>query len=237
MLATKSSHAAGAPFRHPRRCDHAKAQALLILAMMIVCRSSSASAQSTAGTITEVIGSATIRRGTQDLGVAAAMPVLVTDAIETRMHSRVTITLADGSQLRMSESTRIAIDAYIVSGTAPLRGSINLLIGRLRAVVNFAAGGPLPDFEVHTPNAIAGVRGTEFETAFIEGKPCPGFPACFRYTEVGVYKGVVEVSNPTNPSAPHVSIAPGYETNVPCELAPTSPGPLGMSELSAPGYR
>jgi len=29
----------------------------------------------------------------------------------------------------------------------------------------------------------------------------------------------------------------GYETTVPCELAPSSAAPLGMSELGAPGYR
>ena len=90
---------------------------------------------------------------------------------------------------------------------------------------------------MHTPNAVVAARGTNFETAYIVGKPCPGFPECLRYTDVGVYEGVVEVSNPTNPRAAPVRVTPGYETTVPCELAPSSPAPLGMGELGAPGYR
>lgn len=213
------------------------AAAGLALAGLVLCGSSPAFAQASAGLVAQVDGTVTIRRGAQDLPVSAAMPVLVNDALDTRANSHVTVTLNDGSQLVLSESTRVVIEKYALAGTAPLRGSINLALGRLRAIVAFAAGGPVPDFEVHTPNAVAAVRGTEFETTFVEGKPCPGFPECSRYTEVGVYKGVVEVSNPTNPAAAHVRITPGYETNVPCELPPTSAGPLGMGEMGAPGYR
>jgi len=59
----------------------------------------------------------------------------------------------------------------------------------------------------------------------------------FALQEVGVHKGVVEVRNPAKPKAPPVRVAQGYETTVPCEMAPSAAAPLGMSELSAPGYR
>jgi hypothetical protein len=83
---------------------------------------------------------------------------------------------------------------------------------------------------------VVGVRGTDFTTKYVAGKPCPGFPQCLRYTDVGVYKGIVEVSNPTNPKAAAVRVSSGYETTVPCELPPAKPGPLGMGDLTAPGY-
>jgi len=56
-----------------------------------------------------------------------------------------------------------------------------------------------------------------------------------RYTTVGVSKGIVAVSNPSNP-APPTEVREGYETTVACESAATSPAPLGMEDLGAPGY-
>jgi hypothetical protein len=31
-----------------------------------------------------------------------------------------------------------------------------------------------------------GVRGTDFKTEYIAGKPCPGFPTCLRYTPINL---------------------------------------------------
>lgn len=158
---------------------------------------------------------------------------MVRDRLETMPKSHLTVTLKGGSQLMLAESSTMVIDD--VSADAGKNSSIGLMLGHLRAVV-YPRLNAAPNFEVHTPNAVVGVRGTEFETAYIEGKPCPGFPTCLRYTEVDVFKGVVEVRNPTNPKAPVVRVTQGYSTTVPCELPPSSAAPLGMSELGAPGY-
>jgi hypothetical protein len=56
-----------------------------------------------------------------------------------------------------------------------------------------------------------------------------------RYTTVGVFHGVVEVANISNP-AQAVRVTEGYETTVACESPATSPAPLGMEEMGAPGY-
>ena len=56
-----------------------------------------------------------------------------------------------------------------------------------------------------------------------------------RYTTVGVFHGVVSVANIANP-AQAVQVNEGYETTVACEAAATSPAPLGMEEMGAPGY-
>jgi hypothetical protein len=191
-------------------------------------------AQETVGSVTELEGTAELFRAKQEFNVAIKMAVIARDKLQTMAKSSLTVTLLGGSQLRLAELSTMMIDD--AAADARSNTSISLMLGHLRAVVRTAVGTP-PNFEVHTPNAIVGVRGTEFETAYIEGKPCPGFPACFHYTEVGVYKGVVEVRNPTNPKAPPVRVTEGYETTVPCDLAPSSAAPLGMSELGAPGYR
>jgi hypothetical protein len=214
----------------------ARAMLVILLALLlIVSMECLAIALEPVGLVTELEGTAKLSRGNQQFNVIIKMPVIVHDRLQTMSKSHLTVTLHGGSRLMLAESSTMVIDD--VAANAHADSTISLLVGHIRAVVYSTAGATTSNFEVHTPNAVVGVRGTDFETAYIEGKPCPGFPTCLRYTEVEVYKGIVEVRNPTNPKAPPVRVTQGYETTVPCELAPSSAAPLGMSELGAPGYR
>src|SRR5205807_6382884 len=139
----------------------------------------------------------------------------VGDKLETATHSDVTVQLIDGSELTLADSTSIIIGQALMS-VSRTDAAVALFKGKVRSIVNLT-GGSLPNFEIHTPNAVAVVRGTDFETQYIEGKPCPGFPQCLRYTDVGVYKGIVEVHNPTSAKPIRVKVTSGYETTVPCE--------------------
>jgi ferric-dicitrate binding protein FerR (iron transport regulator) len=209
---------------------------LLRSLLLIAAMTEAAAAQTHAGSITELRGSASIERSGNLFAAVLASPIMVSDKIETAERSSLTILLLDGSRLTLSDSTSMVVDRMILDSVAVdsrLNVLISLFRGQLESFVHSAAS---PHFEVHTPNAIAGVRGTDFKTAYVDGKPCPGFPTCPRYTDVEVYEGIVEVSNPANPRAAAVSVASGYETTVPCELPPAAPGPLGMSDLTAPGY-
>jgi ferric-dicitrate binding protein FerR (iron transport regulator) len=207
---------------------------ILLVALLLSFFPLRAIAQSSAGSVTKLDGKVSIERGGRSIAAVLAMPVLIGDKIETTAQSNLTIVLSDGSEISLSESSSIVIDQTMV-GTARADSFINLFKGRLHSVVN-PRGGTLPAFEVRTPNAVVGVRGTDFETEYVEGKPCPGFPKCSRYTDVGVYSGVVEVRNPTSAHPSSVRVSSGHETTVPCELPPATPGPLGMGDLTAPGY-
>ena len=209
---------------------------VLPLLMLSAAIAASAAAQTRAGSIIELRGSARIGRNGNLLDAVLALPILASDKIETAAQSSLTILLLDGSRLTLSDSTSMVVERLIPDSAAANSGLnvvISLLRGQLESLVHFTGS---PHFEVHTPNAITGVRGTDFKTAYIDGKPCPGFPTCLRYTDVGVYEGIVEVRNPANPRAAPVRVASGYETTVPCELPPAAPGPLGMGDLAAPGY-
>jgi ferric-dicitrate binding protein FerR (iron transport regulator) len=186
------------------------------------------------GEITKISGIGKVERGGQQIDIAVNMPVAEGDKIITMADGEVTITFRDGSKVELGESSSFTIDHYALHGTSRISAVLKLWGGHLRAAVTNIVGPP-PVFEVHTPNSVAAVRGTEFETAYIAGRPCPEDRSCMRYTTVGVSKGVVEVRNPGNP-APAVRVTEGYETTIPCELAPTSPAPLGIEELGAPGY-
>jgi hypothetical protein len=207
---------------------------LVELVLVLAYANRVACAQIQVGSLTSLRGAAIIQRSGHSIAAAMAMPIMLGDKLQTSAESEATIALVDGSQLTLSESAAIVVDQSVV-GPRPADSIINLFTGKLRSVINLR-GGSWPDFEIHTPNAVAAARGTDFETEFIEGKPCPGFPQCLRYTDVGVYKGVVEVRNPTSATAPSVLVSSGFETTVPCELPPANPGPLGMGDLSAPGY-
>lgn len=211
-----------------------KLRVIAAIAFAIVLTSRIAAAMEVVGEVSQLSGSAKLERSGSVLDVAQAMPVVVGDKIRTAANGQVWVTFHDGSKVELGESSTFTIDRYALSGSTRTSALLTLWGGHLHSIVSVITGSP-PAFEVHTPNSVAAVRGTDFESAFIEGRPCPEDRSCMRYTTVGVSKGVVEVSNPGN-SAPAVQVTEGYETTIPCESPPTSPAPLGIEELGAPGY-
>jgi hypothetical protein len=191
-------------------------------------------AQSAVGEVVIITGAAKLERGGKELDVVASMPLEVHDKLSTKSKSQLTMQFRDGSKLVLTESGSITIDDYTISTNNRVAAKIALWANHLRAIVNVGLGGA-PDFEVRTPNAVAAVRGTEFETAYIANRPCPEDRSCMRYTTVEVFKGLVEVANTANTAAT-VQVNQGYETTVACESPATSPAPLGMEEMGAPGY-
>lgn len=206
--------------------------ATIVLVVMFTSRM--AAAQEAIGEFTNVGGTASLTHAGKELEAAIGMPVAVGDKIRTSPSAQVSVTFKDGSKLELGESSSFTVDQYAIAGSSRIKALIGLWGGHLHSIVTVVAGGT-PNFEVRTPNAVAAVRGTEFETAFIEGRPCPEDRSCMRYTTVGVSSGRVVVSNPSNP-APPVEVGEGYETTVACEAAATSPAPLGMEGMGAPGY-
>jgi ferric-dicitrate binding protein FerR (iron transport regulator) len=212
---------------------------LFIVAAFIITVGSiyAAAADSTPiGSVTKLSGTVELERNGHKSVPMLSSGVLLEDVFTTQRSSSVVITLTGGSELEVGQSSSIRIDRDVLNANTGAHSTIiKLLRGKLHSFVSSLVTGGT--FSVLTGNAISGVRGTEFETAYTEGKPCPGFPDCLRYTDVGVYKGVVEVRSVTNSQAPPVLVAEGYETTVPCEVRPSSPSPLGAAELEIPGYR
>lgn len=146
--------------------------ALAIIPMLALA--SAAHAQNTIGTITQISGSASIQRSGATIAAAANMPVMLHDKISTQKDSSLTISMVDNSSIQLSSSTTITIDeSYLAKGVgAPSR--VGLLGGTLHAVINGAMRGTTTTaFEVHTPNAIGAVRGTEFTITYEDTTPKP----------------------------------------------------------------
>lgn len=104
-----------------------------------------------------------IRAGTaQWIPIRPAEPVSVGDQLRTREGAKVEIRLNDDSVLTLAEKTVMAIDEQTLQPAGQNTSIFSLLLGKMRAVVSNRYQEPGSRFEVHTPTAVAGVRGTEF---------------------------------------------------------------------------
>ncbi len=202
------------------------ASSILLLALTV----RSAHAQIVAGTITALNGSATITRGPGNFPATYSAPVDVADRLDTSPTGRLTATLTDNSQLELTESSSLLISENLLNpnGTRA-RTSITLLGGLVRSLVKVAAG-TAPNYEVHTPNAVASARGTTYDTYYTNNTSRPGFKSCKEFTDVLDYDGMVEVRSLSNPTSPAVELHSGQKTTIPCGLAP-----LPASSLAAIG--
>ena len=188
-----------------------------------------ASAQ-TVGSITQFSGSAEVHRGGAVQNAAMGTPISLHDELITKPDSSVTVTLADASTLALSQSTALTFDENVVSGGTRQKTLVGLLSGAVSSAITTAMSGGNPTFQINTPNAQVGVRGTKFVTRYGEGPVRPGFQGCQRYTDVLVHEGTVVVSNRANPGV-LVDVKGGYETTVPCLLPPLTAGPIGIGGI------
>ena len=127
-----------------------------------------------AGTVSTASGTVQVQRAAVLAAAGPEPPVNVGDRVITGPGGHAVITLTDGSQLELGESSNLVIDNHAL---APAGGraatQVSLFGGVLRSVVN--ATGGAPNFEVHTPNAVAAVRGTRWDTAYSEGEARPTY--------------------------------------------------------------
>jgi FecR protein len=198
------------------------------------CSPSTVRAQPVVGRVTAIQGTAELQRAGSTSAVSLATAVELHDQLKTGTNSTSTVTLLDNSAVELGESSALAFDENVVAGGVRQKTVVSLLGGGLTSRVTSALLSGAPTFEVHTPNAVCAVRGTDFDTTYLEGVTRPGYEGCQRYTDLRVREGVVEVSNLANPSAV-IEVDAGYETTVPCLLPPLTAGPLGITGAAGPG--
>ncbi|HVA80299.1 MAG TPA: FecR family protein [Candidatus Binataceae bacterium] len=210
----------------------ARLHLVIMLALMLAaaCAPRAAFAQAAvAGSITTSSGQVSIQRGAATIGGAVGVAVEVGDRIITGPNGHVIVRLSDQSTLELGASSNIVVDQQTSS---PVATRINLFRGELRSFVNHTLGAAAPNFQIHTPNAVAAARGTRFDTVYSSGVARPTFGDCHNFTDVAVQDGVVNLANAGNPGG-GVNVRAGYEATVPCFLSPTGAGPLGMTGASS----
>src|SRR5208282_172875 len=200
---------------------------LLLISALVLVVSGPALAQTAAGSFSSVSGQVQIQRAGATIGAASGVGVDVGDRIVTGASGHAVIVLNDQSRLELGPVSGITLDEFTITGGATST-RVGLFSGVLRSLVNAASGGAPANYQVHTPNAVAAVRGTRFDTAFTDNTIRPGYQGCERYTDVSVYQGTVNLAPLATPNVGQ-DISAGYEATLPCDKPPTTPGPLAMT--------
>src|SRR5216684_2623807 len=122
---------------------------------------------------------------------------------------RLLLRLSDGSQVIVRAHTRLQVQQPSLTDPSYFQ----LLLGRIRALINKRTGGAVP-FELGTPSAVIAVRGTQFDVEVNQRN----------VTEVDVVDGLVEVYG-RNANGGSVLLEPGFSTRVGMDSGPEQPEP------------
>src|SRR5229473_1766576 len=122
---------------------------------------------------------------------------------------RLLLRLSDGSEVMVRAHTRLQVQQPSLTDPSYFQ----LLLGRIRALINKRTGGAVP-FELGTPSAVIAVRGTQFDVEVNS----------HNVTEVDVVDGLVEVYG-RNATRGSVLLEPGFSTRVGIDSGPEQPEP------------
>jgi ferric-dicitrate binding protein FerR (iron transport regulator) len=185
-------------------------------------------AESPVGTIAELNGQAEISRpgSAADAPWAPAQvggPIHQGDQIRTGRPGRVRIVFQDESVLVLSDDSLVRVDESVFS---PADGSVRSLLqmfrGKVRAVVTEYYQQRQASYEIQTPTAVAGVRGTEFVVEYDETA---------RTTRVSGIEGTVAVHSVLDRLRNGVLVTAGEGTAVRQGEFPTPVDPLDDDSL------
>jgi FecR protein len=116
-------------------------------------------------TIAAVVGGAELQRaggGGWQLAVVGSA-LFAGDRVRTRPASRAKLVFQDDSVVDIGPATEIRIGKQVFNPTAHKYASaVSLVTGKIRALVSEYYSTPGAHYEIETPTAVAGVRGTEF---------------------------------------------------------------------------
>jgi hypothetical protein len=193
--------------------------------MILLCLASNAWAQNQVANIEDLQGTAVIQRpGAGPMNLLPTTRLQYHDEVTIKDNSMLTVILTqDKTKLVASQKTDVLFDQ------TPLGSHIELLGGSLEAYVR-----PPTSVDFGTPNSHIHIHSTVFDVIYTQGVVRPGYEGCDQYTDLIVREGVVAISNPATPAVV-VEVPGGYETTIPCNLPPLSPGPIGITGAPAPG--
>jgi len=193
------------------RCK--KTLILLVFCLITVCflifRIPLAESADSVGNFTIVQGRVdTLKGGSLPaIPVEKGDPVFVKDIIRTKSDSRAEVTFRDGNILRIDQRSRVDISEYYTE-EGRSKGIVKLARGKVEAIVEksvvrrISISPEANRFEIHTPNAVAGVRGTDLFVFYFNNM-----------TVVLTSDGVGYVYSPDTPGVVRV-VAAGYMTTI-----------------------
>lgn len=129
----------------------------------------SSSAAADIGTVAELSGSATARRGKDLVTLSQGSKIQENDKIETK-NGKVKILFADNTTVSVSEHSNLVIDEFVYDPKSQSRNRINIRAaqGTVRYASGAIAAANPKSVNINTPTAAIAVRGTDFIMAVNE---------------------------------------------------------------------
>ncbi len=124
-----------------------------------------AQAKSEVATVAAVVGGAEMRRagGGEWQLLVVGSSLFVGDRVRTRPSSGVKLVFQDDSVVDIGPASELAITRQVFDPAKhDFRSTLSLIVGKIRASVSEYYSAPRASYEVETPTAVAGVRGTDF---------------------------------------------------------------------------
>jgi hypothetical protein len=128
----------------------------ILLAVLLLLFALPCAAADTA-VVAGVRGAPTVVRDGATTPLQRGDAVATGDRIATDASSRVKLLLADDSVLSIGSGTEVVIDELLLGSER--RGRLRVLAGRFKLAIAAWLSGP-SDYQIETPTAVAGVRGT-----------------------------------------------------------------------------
>jgi hypothetical protein len=197
--------------------------AVLLALWLVVAGAAIAHAQERVGTVTGIEGQAEVLHsgaGTWSL-LREDDPVALGDQLRTRQDSKLRVTLREDSVLTLAPASQLTITEQVVAPAAASR--FQLLLGTIKAAVTERYSEPNARFEVATPTAIAGVRGTSFLASY---DPSQEETLVVGLVDVTRVRALVDTQG-----AAVVDLGPGLATRVRRGSRPLTPALLPEDQL------
>lgn len=194
----------------------------LALLLLLTC-ASLARAQEKVGSAAALEGKAEVlHKGAAAWApLAAGDPVFVGDQLRTLADSKLKVVFREDSVLSLAANSTMAVTEQ-TAAPAPV-SSFSLMLGTLKAIVTEKYAEPRARFEVETPTAVAGVRGTGFIATYDPTKD--------ETTVVGLYDTTRVRSTGDAKGAHAVNLGPGDATRVRRGQFPIKPKALPQEQL------
>jgi hypothetical protein len=115
------------------------------------------------GTVASTHGTATIERGGERMPAAVGAAVQLGDGLRTGDDGQLRVVFRDDSVIDLSERSAVVVDEQVFDpDTSRFSSLLRLVGGKARALVSSYYKASGASYEVQTPTAVAGVRGTSF---------------------------------------------------------------------------
>lgn len=200
----------------------------LTLAILFLGAGDFARAQSVYGTLRVVKGDVQIKSAKSGTQVRARIgeQVFPKDVVVTGKDARAKIVMVDNNEINVSPDSQIEIQHYEYDPAAGKKDVLlNVIYGKVRSKVEQKYDGKTSKFQIKTPAAVAGVRGTDFLTSYDRASG---------QSSITTFEGKVEFGKPgpggtiVNP----VFVTPGQQSTSMAGAPPAAPAPLPKEELA-----